>query len=100
MMRSAPLSAFDRLLGGDWWAVLDPYMMLGDLAFAIVAVAIMIALYMNSRSLAIPAVVAMLAGGVVASYAPAPVQRGAFGVIFLGVTLFGWWLWTNRQPQY
>lgn len=100
MTERVPLTALDRLLDGDWWAVLDPYMMLGDLAFGIVAVSIMIALYVNSRSLAIPAVVAMLAGGVTASYAPAPVQRGAFGVIFLGATLFGWWLWTNREQQY
>lgn len=94
------LSAFDRLVTGDWWAVTEPYMMLGSLAFAIVGVTIVTSLYINTRNLAIPAVVAMLAGGVVASYAPAPVTRGAFGVIFLGVTLFGWWLWVDSGRGY
>lgn len=93
-------TAFERMVEGDWWVVTEPYMAFGGIAFAMVVVTIMIALYINTDSLAIPAVVAMLAGGVVAEYAPAPVARGAVGVIILGVTLFGGYLYIERRQAY
>lgn len=95
-------TAFERLVEGDWWAVTEPYWItMGDLFVGLVGATVLVALYINSDSLAIPAVVGMIGGGVAAEYAPAPVQRGAFGVIFLGITLFGAYLYIERRgPNY
>lgn len=97
-MNAIVQSSFDKLLNGDWWAVTDPYFgELGPLFVAIVGVAVLGAVYLNSDSIAIPAVLAMVGGGVLSQHAPAPVSRGAFLLIYAGVVLFGTALYVSRR---
>lgn len=93
-------SSFDKLMDGDWWAVTDPYFdVMGVLFVGVVGVAVLGSVYINSDSIALPAVLAMLGGGVLAQYAPAPVTRGAFLLIYGGIVLVVTLLYVQRRGR-
>jgi hypothetical protein len=95
---SVPLSAFDDLLAGRWLdAVLAPFLgSMGPLFVGIIGAAIVGAIYIDTDSIALPTVVAMLGGGLVVRFLPPAVQRAGFLLIFVGVVLAGSSMWIQR----
>lgn len=101
MIEVVATSAFDLLLQGRIIdAVVQVYMdALGPMAPAILVGAIAASLYIDAKSLVFIAVVAMLAGGLMVGYLPAPAQNVGRLVIFAGVVLAALRVYVSRGSR-
>lgn len=82
-------TARDSFFNGDWLdAVLDVFLgSMGALWVAIICFGILGALYIDADDLVLPAVVAMILGGLVVEYAPPQVSQVGVLIIVLTAAL-------------
>lgn len=96
------MSASYRIANGDLWGLLaDVFGNAMPLVFfvGVVASLVLISIYVNSRSLVLTAVTAMLSGGVVVQYMPPEVRTAGYLLILAGVAAVGTSLYLGKEPR-
>lgn len=82
-------SAWDTFFSGSWLdAILQPFLsLLGGWWVGMIVLGIMGILYVDTRDLILPAVLAMLTGGLVVQFAPPGVANAGMLIMILGAAL-------------
>jgi hypothetical protein len=97
-------SVAEDFANGDVWGFLsDVFGTSMPMTFFIGAVAslILMAIYINSRSVVLTAITAMLSGGVIVEWFPGEVRVAGFLLIFTGVAAVGSSIYLGRnRPVY
>jgi len=94
------LSVSERLADGDLVKLMqDTFGSAMPFVFfvGVVASLVLMAIYINSRSLVLTAVTAMLSGAVVVEYMPPQVRMAGYGLILLAAAAVGASIYTGRQ---
>lgn len=97
-----PLSIVDALSEGRFWRVIaETYGGVMPIVFFIGALAslVLMSIYINSESVVLTAIVAMLAGGLIIEFLPPEVRMAGYLLIIVGVTAVGSSIYLGRERK-
>lgn len=92
----------DQFGSGNWWdAIAGPFgqVMPETLFVGMVCSMIIVAIWLNSRSIVLVAVTTMLSGGVVVEFLPARVRTAGYLLIVFGVAAAMSAVYLGRDPR-
>lgn len=96
------MSIAEYFAEGDLWGPFaESYgsVMSMDLFIGVVFSIILATIYINSRSVVLTAITAMLSGGVIVNFFPPEIRTAGFLLIFVGVAAAGTGVYLGRTPR-
>ena len=97
-----PFSIGDDLANGEFWKVLgESFGQSMPLVFVIgvMASAVLLAIWINSQSIVLTAITAMLSGGVIVEFLPPEVRVAGYLLILFGVAAVGSSIYLGKQRK-
>lgn len=96
------MSGIDAATDGDFWGVVSETFgnaMPEPLFVGVVVSLVLMAIYMNSKSIVLTGVTAMLAGAMIVEFLPPELQTAGYLIILASVVVVAVQIYTGRQSQ-